>query len=617
MHGQYREDRPTRGAWLRPPATLALLETQMQNYANAGLTDLYLETFYWGISTGKQGVFNARFPYDYLAAAITMGARYNIRLHCWVEAGYWQYQSVGGYNFTNNPEWRVISRATGATGGDQAQQIFANLCHPGVQAKLRAYTKELAEYPGLWGIQTDYHRFPIDDNTGDSYTAPWSYDSWSEQAFRQHTGNATLSLASQASNTNHTFWNSFLTWRRNQISEAARQMYLGIQESSDDVVFGGAVFPALVNNSAQRSKCQDWAAWCAGNYLDEPAPMSYTSSTTTLQSDLILSKSMAGSKKVLAGIAITAGQPSATVQLQTAAFTSSNSSQNVNVQDFIFWEGNQITALNGPGIKTWLNANHRPMRADLNGNRVLDMGDYDLFLQTYTGSQVGAASNPRLDFNADGFINSFDHAAIRKAIASYRIGPRGKLSESDWEQFDLARTAAPAGGGVAVKNLYDFDQDGDVDDADAIHMRKAAWTGPFAFLQVNLQDWVASSDGQSVQVSWKDGGTQLSSWTGILSADQKFSIPAHAGTGLILTVSKPNFLTRKIILSPGALDVVLPAINLINGDSDGSGEIDAADIDLGISLFGSNSANADLDGSGEVDAADLDIIIANFGAVED
>ncbi len=63
--------------------------------------------------------------------------------------------------------------------------------------------------------------------------------------------------------------------------------------------------------------------------------------------------------------------------------------------------------------------------------------------------------------------------------------------------------------------------------------------------------------------------------------------------------------------------------SLPNGDSDESGEVDAADIDMVIYNFGDvlgdpgYVANADLDESGEVDAADIDVAIANFGAIDD
>ena len=62
----------------------------------------------------------------------------------------------------------------------------------------------------------------------------------------------------------------------------------------------------------------------------------------------------------------------------------------------------------------------------------------------------------------------------------------------------------------------------------------------------------------------------------------------------------------------------LGTVNLINGDPDRSGEVDAVDIDLVISNFGQTGVPAtqgDVDGSGEVDAVDIDVVIANFGAV--
>ena len=62
---------------------------------------------------------------------------------------------------------------------------------------------------------------------------------------------------------------------------------------------------------------------------------------------------------------------------------------------------------------------------------------------------------------------------------------------------------------------------------------------------------------------------------------------------------------------------------LQNGDCDDSGEVDAADIDAVIAVFGLTepdpgySLSTDVDGSQEVDAADIDIVIANFGGTDE
>lgn len=65
--------------------------------------------------------------------------------------------------------------------------------------------------------------------------------------------------------------------------------------------------------------------------------------------------------------------------------------------------------------------------------------------------------------------------------------------------------------------------------------------------------------------------------------------------------------------------ITVGLVTMQNGDADGSGEVDAADIDQVIADFGAvrytsgYNINSDVDGTGEVDAADIDIVIANFG----
>jgi len=106
------------------------------------------------------------------------------------------------------------------------------------------------------------------------------------------------------------------------------------------------------------------------------------------------------------------------------------------------------------------------------------------------------------------------------------------------------------------------------------------------------------------------------------------AIPSYVG---------PNFLSRiypPLSESPLPIDTTYaplrgplvnghPVFELFAGDADGSGEIDAADIDLEIAHFGTVSGGPgfeeqfDLDGSGEVDAADIDRVIENFGLVSD
>ncbi|MCC6686954.1 MAG: S8 family serine peptidase [Fimbriimonadaceae bacterium] len=66
-----------------------------------------------------------------------------------------------------------------------------------------------------------------------------------------------------------------------------------------------------------------------------------------------------------------------------------------------------------------------------------------------------------------------------------------------------------------------------------------------------------------------------------------------------------------------------PLILMFAGDCDGSGEIDAADIDATVATFGDGdwtpgwTGATDCDGTGEIDAADIDYVVSNFGLTGD
>lgn len=103
---------------------------------------------------------------------------------------------------------------------------------------------------------------------------------------------------------------------------------------------------------------------------------------------------------------------------------------------------------------------------------------------------------------------------------------------------------------------------------------------------------------------------------GMTSASYAFTIPVPAAVSgtATLRLDGSSFLQKSVEISLTGTTTDAGTISLNNGDSDHSGEVDAADIDLVIADFGSAAvADTDVDVSGEVDAADIDIVIANFG----
>ncbi len=139
------------------------------------------------------------------------------------------------------------------------------------------------------------------------------------------------------------------------------------------------------------------------------------------------------------------------------------------------------------------------------------------------------------------------------------------------------------------------------------------WNGTVTF-----GDWQGPSPAE-VQMGFDLPGTLVDRSVSTPLAIGSFDAVAPKG-GFSVRVSRRPWLARRFSLNNSG--VLSFSFSLTNGDADGSGEVDAADIDFIISRFGGTSLPmpdlyADLDGSGEVDAADIDVAIANFGATAD
>ena len=142
----------------------------------------------------------------------------------------------------------------------------------------------------------------------------------------------------------------------------------------------------------------------------------------------------------------------------------------------------------------------------------------------------------------------------------------------------------------------------------------------------SLSDFVGDLAAETVDCEIRDSvGNLLDTIPDVpLDLDGHYSFTtAISGSGLKLSARGRTWLKKTdsdIVCSAG--QTTTADFILANGDADGSGEVDAADIDYVIAHFGeiaggSFNPNADLDGSLEVDAADIDVAIANFGALDD
>ncbi|MBL8059099.1 MAG: hypothetical protein JNK63_00110 [Chthonomonas sp.] len=134
-------------------------------------------------------------------------------------------------------------------------------------------------------------------------------------------------------------------------------------------------------------------------------------------------------------------------------------------------------------------------------------------------------------------------------------------------------------------------------------------------------DYLNDPFGLTATISFVQNGVPMGSIPTIIDESGNYYVHTHLrGTFDVYADSTP-WLRRKnptpiVITDSGVTNL---NFSLQNGDTNSSGEVDAADIDDVIAAFGSTDPGIpqDLNGSAEVDAADIDIVIANFGAVDD
>lgn len=460
------DPRPIRGAWLRPPNTLDAFDTLLDNCAEAGVTDLFLETFYHGLASNQSDVFNDRFGFDYLEEAIERGRLRGVRVHAWLEAAYWSFGGLGDYILDQHPEWKVVDDDGQTDIGDIPGQVFVNLGHPGVQQTLADYCTELAsEYPMLWGLHTDYHRFPLDNDEGDGQEAPYSFDDWSRSAFESAFGVDPLLEARFPSDP---FYDEFVQWRRDGIAEAAGVMNDAIVAADAGKQFSGAIFATAIEtasgqpNPTQLVKMQDWPQMAARGWLPIVIPMAYGFSEGSIRNDLIATRNQASGARVVPGLAIISPGSRPTVSEQLGVVYSEG------FDSFVFFEATTLvgTAPRRAELASFLEANGPYQSADINEDGRVDGLDYGLFYDTFDGTPL--LTGGPLDLNGDRRVDGEDEAELLHQFRSFRFGADGEVGVAE---FAAVLEAFTAPGETWPLHLFDLTADGVVNCDDVRRLR--------------------------------------------------------------------------------------------------------------------------------------------------
>lgn len=522
-----RWTRPIRGAWLRPPGgnspsypntpDYVTLENTIATLAAAGIQDIFLEALFWGRDTGQNAVaaFPARFgTNDYLREAIRIAAKYSCRVHAWCETGYLDFGTSPSALLAANPSWVVkhVSVARNeATNpdpcttpntltGDLANQRFVNLGNPGVRGVLTQYFSALASnYPGLAGIQADYHFFPLGNPPANlNNAAPFSYDAWTLANYRTSTGTLINPLPSATNCTGvinfssttfivsanaHSNW---INWNRQNVTDALVLLRAAVNDNATSTLFSAVSFGAW-DGAVHVSKMIDLPGWGSQYGAEAVFIMAYQTAASNISNELSFAQTAWPNRRVVAGLAnlTNTTRPSITDQL--------NAMNGRGIQDFCWFDaptfisnsaGSQVTMRNE--LRAWIDNVAVPQVGDINDDGYIDARDRALFSSVFTGSPVPVTSGlTRYDLDASGTIDSNDQRLLTIQFRNFRFGEDGIVDARDRsalrEAYVAYPTSGPPPGPTTLLNLYDLNGDFRVDYVDE-QMLYDLYTNPIQFV---------------------------------------------------------------------------------------------------------------------------------------
>ena len=163
-------------------------------------------------------------------------------------------------------------------------EFWVDFGHPDAAAYTADVLTHLVERYDVDGLHLDRIRYPEITIAGQTPTSGTSigYNETSVARFNQHYGRAAGTNPAQ----NDPLWNQ---WRRDQVTNVVRRIYLGsiainpqVKISGSLIAFGGGPTTEASWNSAEAywRVYQDWRAWTEEGILDIAAPMAYKAEHT-------------------------------------------------------------------------------------------------------------------------------------------------------------------------------------------------------------------------------------------------------------------------------------------------------------------------------------------------
>ncbi len=214
---------------------------------------------------------NVASGYDALADMITKAHAANIEVHPWIVT--YRIWSVlfpsppSSHIFAQHPDW-LMTDNTGAV--LEGNNYYLDPGIPAVQDYVLSVAMDIIDNYDVDGFNLDYIRYQ---------GAEWGYNPISEQRFFDEFGE--LPPTSSAS----PLWSAWGQWRRNQVTDLVRKIYVHIQATKPHVVLtGDGITWGNLNNftgsDTYNYVFQDWPGWMQEGIVDALLPMNYKNENT-------------------------------------------------------------------------------------------------------------------------------------------------------------------------------------------------------------------------------------------------------------------------------------------------------------------------------------------------
>ena len=281
-----------RGIWHRPNSSerernLEELQAVLDEFKDAGINLVFLETFYHGMVTYKTelipyhtklvGFDYGEYP-DYLSAFAAEAEKRGISVYAWVQDFY-----IGFRDYirlvTDHPEWMLINQSGGIRNMTEGQgfggYIFLDPSNKEVRDFLVAlYDDILTKHPSIKGLNLDYIRYPIseiDENTDTGYTEITMREFAEKQGItfdENITAEAFNSIIKE-----NGLAEEWIAHRAEYVTKFVDQVHKMIKQKHKGKLISTAVFAEI--GQTYNLKKQNIKAWLDSGYVDFVTPMVY------------------------------------------------------------------------------------------------------------------------------------------------------------------------------------------------------------------------------------------------------------------------------------------------------------------------------------------------------